>query len=136
MRRTPLGYAEEEKEHLDKLLDAKVIEPSESEWASPSVLVRKKDGSVRWCIDMRKLNNVTVKDRFPLPLIEECVDALGGCKYFSTLDMASGYYQLKVRIVSISTHALRFVQCASHVLQGNGFGSARAVLVHRDRIPG
>ena len=96
MRRTPLGYAEEEKEHLDKLLDAKVIEPSESEWASPSVLVRKKDGSVRWCIDMRKLNNVTVKDRFPLPLIEECVDALGGCKYFSTLDMASGYYQLKV----------------------------------------
>ena len=45
---------------------------------------------------MRKLNNVTVKDRFPLPLIEECVDALGGCKYFSTLDMASGYYQLKV----------------------------------------
>ena len=47
IRRTPLGYAEEEKEHLDKLLDAKVIDPSESEWASPSVLVRKKDGSVR-----------------------------------------------------------------------------------------
>ena len=96
MRRTPLGYADEEKEHLDKLLKAKVIEPSESEWASPSVLVRKRDGSVRWCIDMRKLNNVTIKDRFPLPLIEECVDALEGCMYFSTLDMASGYYQLEV----------------------------------------
>ena len=45
---------------------------------------------------MRKLNNVTIKDRFPLPLIEECVDALEGCMYFSTLDMASGYYQLEV----------------------------------------
>ena len=96
MRRTPLGYANEEQEHLEKLLKAGVIEPSCSEWASPSVLVRKRDGSVRWCIDLRKLNDVTVKDCYPLPLLQDCIDALEGCRYFTTLDMASGYYQLEV----------------------------------------
>ena len=96
MRRTPLGYANEEQEHLEKLLKAGVIEPSCSEWASPSVLVRKRDGPVRWCIDIRKLNDVTVKDCYPLPLLQDCIDALEGCRYFTTLDMASGYYQLEV----------------------------------------
>ena len=62
MRRTPFGYANEEPEHLEKLLKAGVIEPSCSEWESHSVLVRKRDGSVRWRIDLRKLNDVTVKD--------------------------------------------------------------------------
>ena len=72
------------------------VRPSCSEWASPSVLVRKRDGSVRWCIDLRKLNDVTVKDCYPLPLLQDCIDALEGCRYFTTLDMASGYYQLEV----------------------------------------
>ena len=58
--------------------------------------MRKRDGSVRWCIDLRKLNDVTVKDSFPLPLLQDCIDALEGCQYFTTLDMASGYYQLEV----------------------------------------
>ena len=93
MRRTPFGYANEEQEHLEKLMKACVIEPSCSEWASPSVLVRKRDGSV---IDLRKLNDVTVKDCYPIPLLQDCIDALEGCRYFITLDMASGYYQLKV----------------------------------------
>ena len=96
MRRTPLGYANEEQEHLEKLLKAGVIELSCSEWASPSVLVRKRDGCVGWCIDLRKLNDVTVKDCYPLPLLQDCIDALEGCRYFTTLDMASGYYQLEV----------------------------------------
>ena len=61
MRRTPLVYANEEQEHLEKLLKAGVIETSCSEWSSPSVLVRKHDESVIWCIDIRKLNDVTVK---------------------------------------------------------------------------
>ena len=60
------------------------------------MLVRKRDGSVRWCIDLRKLNDVTVKDCYPLPLLQDCMDVLEGCRYFSTLDMASGYYQLEV----------------------------------------
>ena len=58
MRRTPLGYANEERGHLEKLLEAGVIEPSASKWASPGVLVRKRDGSVRWCIDLRKLKDL------------------------------------------------------------------------------
>ena len=92
MRRQLLGYANEEQEHLDKLLKAGVIEPPCSEWASRSVLVRKRDGYVRWCIDLRKLNDATVKDCYPLPLLQDCIDALEGCRYFTTLDMASGYY--------------------------------------------
>ena len=96
MRRTPLGFENEEKQHLDGLLDIGVIQPSNSEWASPPVLIRKKDGKVRWCIDYRALNNVTTKDAFPLPNISECLDILGNTMYFSTLDMSSGYYQIAI----------------------------------------
>ena len=96
MRRTPLGYSNEEQEHIEKLLNAGVIEPLCSEWASPSVLVRKRDGSARLCIDLRKLNYVNVKDCYLLPLLRDCINALEGCRYFTTLDMASGCYQLEV----------------------------------------
>ena len=96
MRRTPLGFEGEEKKTIDSMLDAGVIEPSRSEWASPPVLVRKKDGSWRYCIDYRSVNNVTVKDAYPLPLIEECIDSLAGKKWFCTLDMNSGYWQIPV----------------------------------------
>ena len=58
--------------------------------------MRKRYGSVRWCIDIRKLNDVTVKDCYPLPLLQECIDTLEGYRYFTTLDMASGYYHLEV----------------------------------------
>ena len=96
MRRTPIGFEKEEEKHLKSMLDSGVIRPSASDWSSPPVLVRKKDGGVRWCIDYRALNNVTIKDVFPLPLIEECLDTLSGTKYFSTLDMASGYWQIEI----------------------------------------
>ena len=96
MRRTPFNFQAEEEKHLNKLLNIGVIEPSSSDWATAPVLIRKKDGSVRYAIDYRALNNVTVKDAFPLPLIEDCFDSLEGVKYFSGLDMASGYYQLEV----------------------------------------
>ena len=78
MRRTPLGFESEERAHLEKLLDSGVIVPSNSEWASAPVLVRKKDGSVRWCIDYRALNDKTRKELYPLPLNEDCLDALSG----------------------------------------------------------
>ena len=77
-------------------MDAGIISRGVSEWASPTVLVRKRDGTVRYCIDLRKVNEVTVKDRYPLPKISECIDALAGCEYFSCLDMANGYYQIKM----------------------------------------
>lgn len=92
-RRTPLGFQDKENAQLDKMLHAGVIQPSSSDWASASVLVRKKDGSMRWCIDYRALNEKTVKDCYPLPIIEDCLDKLQGTKYYATLDMASGYYQ-------------------------------------------
>ena len=94
MRRTPLGFEKEEKTHLDDLLASSVIQPSA--WASPPVLIRKKDGRVRYCIDYRALNNVTIRDAFPLPNIDECLDVLEGTMFFSTLDMSSGYYQIEL----------------------------------------
>ena len=96
MRRTPLGFQELEQQHLEKMLTAGVIQPSTSEWASAPVLVRKKDGTVRWCIDYRALNDRTVKDCFPLPIIEDCLNSLQGTTTFSTLDLASGYYQIEL----------------------------------------
>ena len=96
MQRTPLGVADEEDEYLNKMLKGKVIQPSKSDWASLSVLVRKKDGKVRWCVDFQGLNGVTRKDTYPLPLIEELTDSLKGVMYMSPLDMNSRYYQILI----------------------------------------
>ena len=74
----------------------KIIRPSQSPWASPVVLQRKKDGTWRFCIDYRKLNEVTEKDNYPLPRIQEILDTLGGAKYFSKLDFQGGYYQVPI----------------------------------------
>ncbi|KAL0158975.1 hypothetical protein M9458_047051, partial [Cirrhinus mrigala] len=96
VRRTPLRFQEEEERHLNAMLEAGVVTPSASEWASPVVLVRKKDGGVRWCVNYRHLNSVTAKDAYPLPKIEECLDVLGEACVFSTLDLQSGYWQIAV----------------------------------------
>ena len=96
MWRTPIGFQAEEEKHLQKLLDTDVIRPSKSEWASAPVLIRKKDRTVRWCLDYRDLNAKTVKDNFPLPNISDFLDALSGTVFSSTLDMASGYYQIEL----------------------------------------
>ncbi|GFN77113.1 hypothetical protein PoB_000361900 [Plakobranchus ocellatus] len=72
------------------------MQPSTSEWASPPVLVRKRDGSVRGCVDYRTLNNITRKDVFPLPRIEECVDALDGNLWCSKLNANSAYWQVRL----------------------------------------
>ena len=95
MRRTPLGFEKEEEENLKLMLDTGIITESSSDWASAPVLVRKKDGTLRYCVDFRKLNDRTVKGLFPLPSISQCIDQLSGKKYFSTLDMASGYWQIE-----------------------------------------
>ena len=97
MRRTPACFAGEEEAHLDKMLKAGVIQESTSEWASAPVLIRKRDGTVRWCIDYRALNEVTVKDNFPLPLVDDCLDTLSGSVWFSKLDANSAYWQVKIK---------------------------------------
>ena len=83
-------------EQVEKMLTLDVIEPSTSEWASPVVLVPKPDGSTRFCIDYRQLNDRTVRDTYPLPRMDDCLDSLGYAKFFSTLDCNAGYWQLPV----------------------------------------
>ncbi len=99
--RQPLRRSSPEKRleierQVTELLDKRLIEPSDSPWSSPVVLVSKKDGSKRLCLDYRKLNECTVKDAYPLPRIDDSLDALSGAKYFSTLDLASGYWQVEL----------------------------------------
>lgn len=84
------------RKHLHELLEAGVIRESTSPFASPIVVVRKKNGEVRLCIDYRKLNLQTIKDAYPLPNLEESFTALTGARWFSVLDLKSGYYQIEM----------------------------------------
>ena len=95
-RRLPYAYRNETKAQVEGMLQQGVIQPSSSPWASPIVLVKKKDGTFRFCVDYRKLNSVTKKDAHPLPRVDDLLDALAGSKYFSTLDLRAGYWQLSV----------------------------------------
>lgn len=96
-RRTPRAFEGEDQRALEKLQKQGTVRPSTSPWASPIVLVRKKDGSARPCVDYRRLNQLTKKDAFPLPRTEDCLDAVAGAKWFSTLDITSAYNQIPVR---------------------------------------
>ena len=95
LRRHPMAYLPVIDEHVDKMLANNVCEPSNSPWASNVVLVKKSDGTLRFCVDYRQLNSFTVKDSYPLPRIDTCFDALGDAKYFSTLDLRQGYWQVE-----------------------------------------
>ena len=88
---------EEEKSQVEKMLRAGVIEPAQSSWASPVVLVPKSDGSWRLCIDYRRLNAVTVKDVYPIPRMDEYIDSLGSASVFTALDANWGYWQVPIR---------------------------------------
>ena len=95
-RRIPPHLLDEVRQHIKDMLEADVIRPSQSPFASPVVLVRKKDGKLRFCVDYRRLNSRTVKDSHPLPRIDETLDSLAGAKYFSSLDLKAGYWQVEV----------------------------------------
>ncbi|KAK3105091.1 hypothetical protein FSP39_017124 [Pinctada imbricata] len=93
-RRLPFGKREIEKEEIQKMLEKGVIEPSSSPWSSCIVLVNKRDGTTRFCVDYRKLNDVTIKDAYPLPSVDECLDSLSDSIWFSCLDLNSGFWQI------------------------------------------
>lgn len=88
-------------ETLDDLLGRGIIRPSESPYASPIVLVRRKNGNLRMCVDYRALNKITIRDNYPLPVIEDCLGYLGGKKYFTTLDLRNGFHHVKMSEDSI-----------------------------------
>ena len=92
--RIPPAQLDEVREHLKLMLDAGLVRPSNSPWCNAVVLVRKKDGSLHFCIDFRKLNALTVKDSHPLPRICETLESLAGAAHYSTFDLNSGFWQV------------------------------------------
>ena len=95
-RRVPPALYEEVRQHLKEMLKAGAIRPSKSPYSSNVVLVRKKDGNLRFCIDFRKLNSRTAKDAYNLPRVDDTIETLIGSKYFSKLDLRSGYWQVEI----------------------------------------
>ena len=107
LRLQPLAMIPAIDEHLENMLKQRLIEPSRSEWASNVVMVNKKDGTLRFCVDYRKLNSATIKYVYPLPRIDACLDTLAGSQWFSTFDLRAGYHQ--VRLHPRDAHKTTFV---------------------------
>jgi len=89
------------RDEVNRMLEAKVVRPSTSEWASPVVVVPKKEGSPRFWVDYRRLNAVTKKDSYPIPRMEDCINSLGDARVFSTLDCNAGYWQIPMALDGI-----------------------------------
>ena len=96
--RLPHAYRETVLEELEEMEQHGIIEQSTSEWSSPIVLVKKKDGTMRVCVDYRRLNAVTQVEAYPMPRIDEIIDQLGKARYISTLDLTKGYWQMPVAV--------------------------------------
>src|SRR3954462_1919070 len=105
-RMSPSELAELNKQ-LEELLEKKFIRPSVSPWGAPVLLVKKKEGSMRLCVDYRQLNKVTIKNRYPLPRIDDLMDQLVGAGVFSKIDLRSGYHQIRVKKDDIQKTAFR-----------------------------
>ncbi|KAL2243791.1 UNVERIFIED_CONTAM: Retrovirus-related Pol polyprotein from transposon [Sesamum indicum] len=95
------------KKQLEELLDKGFIRPSISPWGAPVLFVKKKDGSMRLCVDYRQLNRITIKNKYPLPRIDDLLDQLKGATVFSKIDLRSGYWQLRIEEESIPKTAFR-----------------------------
>ena len=97
LRRHPVAHLDEIDRQVDEMLRHDIVEPAASPWASNIVMVRKKDGAYRLCVDYRALNAVTYKDTYPLPHIDTCLNSMDGSSWFSTLDLRSGYHNIPIR---------------------------------------
>jgi hypothetical protein len=105
--RHPKKYKDEIEKAIKELLDMAHIRPRTSPFASSVVLVKKKDGTMRMCIDFRALNKKTIKNRYLIPRIDELLDDLHGVVYFTKIDLRSGYHQIKMREEDISKIAFK-----------------------------
>ncbi|GJR57636.1 putative reverse transcriptase domain-containing protein [Tanacetum coccineum] len=122
---------EELSEQLKELSDKGFIRPSSSPWGAPVLFVKKKDGSFRMCIDYRELNKLTVKNRYPLPRIDDLFDQLQGSSVYSKIDLRSGYHQLRVREEDIPKTAFR-TRYGHYEFQVMPFGLTNAPAVFMD----
>ncbi|VDN41092.1 unnamed protein product, partial [Dibothriocephalus latus] len=95
-RRIPFHFRAELDNLVENMLQQGIIQPSSSSWAAPATLVKKKDNSLRLCVDYRRLNSVTVRDSFPLPRMDDLLASMSGNKFFTTLDLSSSYWQIEV----------------------------------------
>lgn len=98
---------DEIKKQLTELLEKGLVQPSKSPFGAPILMVKKKDGTLRMCIDYRALNAITIKNRYPLPRVDELFDRLQGAKYFSKIDLRSGYWQIRIHPEDVSKTAFR-----------------------------
>ncbi|GJV31193.1 putative reverse transcriptase domain-containing protein [Tanacetum coccineum] len=118
-------------EQLQELSDKGFIRPSSSLWGAPVLFVKKKDGSFRMCIDYRELNKLTIKNRYPLPRIDDLFDQLQGSSVYSKIDLRSGYHQLRVREKDIPKTAFR-MRYGHYEFQVMPFGLTNAPTVFMD----
>jgi len=98
---------EELKKQLEELIEKEFVRPSISPWGAPVLFVKKKDGSMRLCVDYRELNKITVKNKYPLPRIEDLFDQLHGVAVFSKIDLRTGYHQLRIKKDDVHKTAFR-----------------------------
>ena len=98
--RLPHAYRDQVLDELKTMQEEGIIESSQSEWSSPMVLVKKKDGTLRMCVDYRRLNSVSEADAYPMPRIDDLIDSIGTAKYITTIDLTRGYWQVPVAIES------------------------------------
>ena len=131
-RRILLPQLDEVREHLKLMLDAGVIRPSNSPWCNAVVLVRKKDGSLHFCIDFRKLNSLTVKDSHLLPRICETLESLAGAAHYSMFDMNSGFWQVPMDEESKQYTAFTLGSMGLYECESMPFGLCNAPLPSRD----